>query len=63
MSETSRPTSNDPALFRQALAGATDFIDFLNRLLELGYEDTELMEVFMAERHGDGWVPKETHPD
>jgi len=61
--EASLPTSNDPALFRQALDGATDFVDFLNRLLELGYRDTQLMEIFMAERHGDGWVPEHTHPD
>ncbi|MXW42789.1 MAG: hypothetical protein F4X48_02230 [Acidimicrobiia bacterium] len=63
MAEPDAPPNGYPSTFRQALDGATDFGDFLDRLLELGYEGPDLLEVLDAERHGGGWVPKHTHPE
>ncbi|MYG94595.1 MAG: hypothetical protein F4138_06350 [Acidimicrobiia bacterium] len=63
MADSDTPTNSPPSTFRQALDGATDFVDFLDRLLELGYEGPDIVEVLDAERHGGGWVPEHTHPE
>ncbi|MCY4257999.1 MAG: hypothetical protein OXE04_06905 [bacterium] len=63
MPETSPQTSNDPALFRQAFEGATDFADFLNRLAELGYTHLDIAQACVAEQNSERCEPERTLPE
>ncbi|MDE0068045.1 MAG: hypothetical protein OXN44_14390 [Acidimicrobiaceae bacterium] len=49
------------ATLGELLAESTDFLDFLQKRsqVDLVDEGPDLMEVFIAERHGGGWVPPE----
>lgn len=44
--------------FGELLDESTDFLDFLRKRREVDVieEGPDLMEVFIAERHGGGWV-------
>ncbi|MDE0115636.1 MAG: hypothetical protein OXT07_03325 [bacterium] len=61
MADPGAPPSGAPSTYREALDSATDFMDFLNKLVEMEYEGPDLVEVLEAERHGGGWVPDTTH--
>lgn len=47
--------------FGELLDESTDFLDFLRKRAEVDviFEGPDLMEVFIAERHGGGWVAEE----
>lgn len=49
---------NDPP----TLEDRTALMNQLKKLAETAQDGPDIMEIFMAQRHGNGWIPEHTHP-
>ena len=62
MTELENPPNDPPTISPEGLARRTAFRNMLKEFADIAHDGPDLTEVLMAERHGDLWVPEDTHP-